>query len=117
MRTEDLILVSVDDHVVEPPSFEGHLPEKWMEFAPSRCANWLERIDYVDQQRRFWTHQDFGDTLPSEVARQHLTCASSETAPAENLCFIRDRAGPEDRHAIGVDNITWECDYPHSDSS
>ena len=35
MRAEDLILVSVDDHVVEPPDlFEGHLPEKWMEYAP-----------------------------------------------------------------------------------
>ncbi len=35
MRAEDLILVSVDDHVVEPPDlFEGHLPDKWMEFAP-----------------------------------------------------------------------------------
>ncbi len=20
------------------------------------------------------------------------------------------------RHEIGIDNITWECDYPHSDS-
>src|SRR5260370_22575731 len=32
---EDLILVSVDDHVVEPPTlFDAHLPEKWKEFAP-----------------------------------------------------------------------------------
>ncbi len=67
---------------------------------------WLERIDYVYQQHRFWTHQNFGDRLPSDVAREHLT-----------FCFISDRAGVEDRYAIGVDNITWECDYPHSDSS
>jgi predicted TIM-barrel fold metal-dependent hydrolase len=20
------------------------------------------------------------------------------------------------RHEIGIDNLTWECDYPHSDS-
>ena len=20
------------------------------------------------------------------------------------------------RHVVGIDNITWECDYPHSDS-
>ncbi|TMK86941.1 MAG: amidohydrolase, partial [Actinobacteria bacterium] len=32
---------------------------------------WLERIDYVYQQHRFWTHQDFGDQLPSQVARDH----------------------------------------------
>jgi predicted TIM-barrel fold metal-dependent hydrolase len=67
---------------------------------------WLERIDYVYQQHRFWTHQDFGDQLPSQVARDHFT-----------FCFISDRAGVEARHAIGIDNITWECDYPHSDSS
>ena len=35
MRTEDLILVSVDDHVVEPPDlFEGHLPKKYVDQAP-----------------------------------------------------------------------------------
>jgi predicted TIM-barrel fold metal-dependent hydrolase len=67
---------------------------------------WLERIDYVYQQHRFWTHQDFGDQLPSQVARDHFT-----------FCFISDRAGVEARRAIGMDNITWECDYPHSDSS
>ncbi len=67
---------------------------------------WLERIDYVYQQHRFWTHQDFGDRLPSQVARDHFT-----------FCFISDAAGLEARHRIGVDNITWECDYPHSDST
>ena len=35
MRTEDLILVSVDDHVVEPPTlFDNHLPAKWRDAAP-----------------------------------------------------------------------------------
>ena len=35
MRIEDLILVSVDDHVVEPPDmFERHLPAKWSDVAP-----------------------------------------------------------------------------------
>ncbi|MGH7359976.1 MAG: amidohydrolase family protein, partial [Candidatus Rokuibacteriota bacterium] len=67
---------------------------------------WLERIDYTYQQHRFWTYQDFGDQLPSQVARDHFT-----------FCFISDRTGVEEREAIGIDNITWECDYPHSDSS
>jgi predicted TIM-barrel fold metal-dependent hydrolase len=35
MDMDDLILVSVDDHVVEPPDvFEKHLPAKYQEFAP-----------------------------------------------------------------------------------
>jgi hypothetical protein len=35
MRIEDMILVSVDDHVVEPPDlFERHLPDRWRDVAP-----------------------------------------------------------------------------------
>jgi predicted TIM-barrel fold metal-dependent hydrolase len=35
MQLDDLILVSVDDHVVEPPHlFEGRLPERWQSVAP-----------------------------------------------------------------------------------
>ncbi len=67
---------------------------------------WLERIDYVYQQHRFWTGQDFGDQLPSQVAKDHFS-----------FCFISDAAGVAQRDAIGVDSMTWECDYPHSDST
>ncbi|HEY1635745.1 MAG TPA: amidohydrolase family protein [Acidimicrobiales bacterium] len=67
---------------------------------------WLERIDYAYQQHRYWTHQDFGDQLPSQVAKDRFT-----------FCFISDAAGLETRHLMGVHNITWECDYPHSDST
>ena len=35
MKLEDMILVSVDDHVVEPPHlFEGRLPAKYRDRAP-----------------------------------------------------------------------------------
>src|SRR5205814_114191 len=35
MNFEDLVLVSVDDHVVEPPDmFEGHIPAKWKDSVP-----------------------------------------------------------------------------------
>jgi predicted TIM-barrel fold metal-dependent hydrolase len=35
MQLDDLILVSVDDHVVEPPDlFERHLPARWRDSAP-----------------------------------------------------------------------------------
>ena len=53
-----------------------------------------------------WTGQDFGDRLPSEVFREHFL-----------TCFIADPVGVQLRHLIGIDNIAWECDYPHSDSS
>jgi hypothetical protein len=31
-------------------------------------------------------------------------------------CFISDPVGVQLREQIGIDNICWECDYPHSDS-
>jgi hypothetical protein len=55
---------------------------------------------------RLWTGQDFGGRLPSEVFREHFL-----------TCFITDPIGISLRHVIGLDNIAWECDYPHSDSS
>ena len=44
--------------------------------------------------------------LPSEKAREVFS-----------FCFIDDKAGVIERDLIGIDNISWECDYPHSDSS
>ena len=66
----------------------------------------LERADYTYQRHSKWTGQDFGDKLPSQVFLEHVW-----------VCFIDDQAGIEFRHKIGIDNMLWECDYPHSDSS
>ena len=36
MQTDDMILVSIDDHVIEPPNmFEGHVPAKYVDQAPA----------------------------------------------------------------------------------
>ena len=32
-------------------------------------------------------------------------------------CFIDDPVGVKNRHGVGIDTITWECDYPHSDTT
>jgi predicted TIM-barrel fold metal-dependent hydrolase len=66
----------------------------------------LERCDYVYQHHRHWTHQDFAGKLPSDVFREHII-----------TCFIDDAAGVRNRDLVGLDTITWECDYPHSDST
>jgi hypothetical protein len=66
----------------------------------------LERIDYVYQHHKAWTGQDFGDKLPSQVFLERTV-----------LCFIDDAFGVENRHHLNMENITWECDYPHSDST
>lgn len=66
----------------------------------------LERIDYVYDRHRSWTGQDLGDRLPSEAFREQVV-----------TCFIDDPIGVELRDRVGLDMMTWECDYPHSDSS
>jgi predicted TIM-barrel fold metal-dependent hydrolase len=66
----------------------------------------MERIDYVYEHHKAWTHQDFGDQLPSQVFKERFI-----------TCFIDDRAGLLQRELLNMDNITWECDYPHSDST
>jgi hypothetical protein len=32
-------------------------------------------------------------------------------------CFIDDRFGVASRGYLDMDNVMWECDYPHSDST
>jgi predicted TIM-barrel fold metal-dependent hydrolase len=66
----------------------------------------LDRVDRTYDMHHRWTGQDFGDQLPSDVFRDHFL-----------TCFISDEVGVKLRHDIGIDNISWECDYPHSDSS
>jgi predicted TIM-barrel fold metal-dependent hydrolase len=66
----------------------------------------LDRLDRTYEMHHRWTGQDFGDKLPSEVFREHFL-----------TCFIADPVGIRLRDMIGLDNIAWECDYPHSDSS
>jgi predicted TIM-barrel fold metal-dependent hydrolase len=69
----------------------------WMPFL-------MDRVDrhYANQK---WTGQDFGGKLPSEVFREHSLA-----------CFISDPTSLKLYKDIGIDNIAFETDYPHSDS-
>jgi predicted TIM-barrel fold metal-dependent hydrolase len=66
----------------------------------------LERIDRVYKMHRAWTHQDFGGLLPSELFLKRIV-----------TCFIEDGFGLANREKLDLDMVTWECDYPHSDST
>ena len=66
----------------------------------------LDRLDRTYEMHHVWTGQDFGGLKPSEVFRRNFL-----------TCFIADPIGIKLRDDIGMDNIAWECDYPHSDSS
>jgi predicted TIM-barrel fold metal-dependent hydrolase len=64
----------------------------------------LERIEYVWERHR-WYNDVNREIRPSEVFKDHVYG-----------CFISDNAGIEARYRIGVDNLMFESDYPHSDS-
>jgi predicted TIM-barrel fold metal-dependent hydrolase len=66
----------------------------------------LDRLDRTYDMHHQWTGQEFDGRLPSDIFRQHIL-----------TCFIADPIGLALRHEIGIDNICWEQDYPHSDSS
>ena len=65
----------------------------------------LERVDNIYDRHHKWTGADFGTRRPSEVFNEQVV-----------TCWITDRVGIEVRSHLNLDNICWECDYPHSDS-
>ena len=66
----------------------------------------LDRLDRTFDMHHAWTGADFDGRMPSQVFRDHIL-----------TCFITDPVGLALRDEIGVDNMCWEQDYPHSDSS
>jgi predicted TIM-barrel fold metal-dependent hydrolase len=99
MTTADLIWSRV---IRDFPELRFSLSEGGIGWIPYM----LERLDYVYRHHKAWTGADLGGQLPSEVFRERF-----------NTCFIDDRVGVLLRDEIGLDTITWECDYPHSDST
>jgi predicted TIM-barrel fold metal-dependent hydrolase len=68
---------------------------------------YLERVDRHYKNQRWLHHgEEFGGKLPSEVFREHVLA-----------CYITDPAGLQMRERIGIENIAWECDYPHTDTT
>ncbi|MEV8546869.1 amidohydrolase family protein [Streptomyces sp. NPDC051572] len=65
----------------------------------------LERIDLTWEKHR-WYQNVNKDVRPSDLWRKHMYG-----------CFIEDLEGVVRREKVGIDNIMWECDYPHSDSN
>jgi predicted TIM-barrel fold metal-dependent hydrolase len=66
----------------------------------------LERVDYLYRHTQHWSGMDLGGLLPSELFRDRVT-----------LCFIDDIVGVDNLDKLNIDNVTWECDYPHSDTT
>lgn len=67
----------------------------------------LERVDDVWSEHRAWG--GVADVLPNPPSSYYYSNVFG--------CFFRDNHGLESLHRIGVDNVTFETDYPHTDST
>ncbi len=66
----------------------------------------LDKIDLVyRKQSGVDRTRTTATRLPSEVFRDRII-----------TCFLDDRVTPDVAERAGTENMTWECDYPHSDS-
>jgi predicted TIM-barrel fold metal-dependent hydrolase len=64
----------------------------------------LEGCDHEWERRHLWTEGIL--TRPSELFRRQIY-----------VDFWYESAGIQQRHTIGIENIMWESDYPHSTST
>ncbi|MPZ15120.1 MAG: amidohydrolase family protein [Chloroflexi bacterium] len=64
----------------------------------------IEGCDHEWERRRLWA--EGLTTRPSELIRRHVFAN-----------FWYEKSGIDLRHTIGLDNIMWESDYPHTTST
>ncbi|MBV9508862.1 MAG: amidohydrolase [Caulobacteraceae bacterium] len=88
------------EHIHKFPNLKIILSEAGIGWLPY----FLERADSVDINHGPWMGHKWHGKKPSEVFREHFIS-----------CFIQDERGVEQREHIGIDNITFENDYPHAD--
>ena len=67
----------------------------------------LQRAEHIQHRHSGWTGQTFPPGMgPADVFRQRILC-----------CFINDPVGMSLIDHFNVDNVCWESDFPHSDTS
>ena len=64
----------------------------------------IERAEFTYDHHSAWTNSKFEGKRPTEVFKKHFL-----------TCFIDDESGLRNRDFVGIDNMMFECDYPHSD--
>jgi hypothetical protein len=78
-----------------------------VEFDPAWAPHLLSTMDYSYRERHGEAIYRFKDgMLPSDFFRRNVV-----------LSFQEDAIGIRLRDAIGVDNMMWGSDYPHSEST
>lgn len=101
MDVEDLTLVSVDDHIVEPPGFlEPHLPAKYRDVAP--------KLEHRPDGTDYWEYD--GRHLPN-VGLNAVVGRPQEEYGIEPTSFAEMRAGCYDIGERVKDITPTECDF------
>jgi predicted TIM-barrel fold metal-dependent hydrolase len=73
----------------------------------SWAPHWLQQMDYTYKERPVYRgYQSKEGLLPSDYWRRNLFAV-----------FQEDEAAVDVRHRIGVDNMIWGNDFPHSEST
>jgi predicted TIM-barrel fold metal-dependent hydrolase len=89
VRLEELILISVDDHIIEPPDlFEHHLPARYRDIAP--------RVVHHDDGSDRW--EFCGVSVPSSVGLNAVAGRPREEYGMEPTSFNELRRGCYDVH-------------------
>ena len=96
LTIEQLFLGGILDRY---PNLRFHFAETGIGWLPY----WLEQMDDRYDRHRHWAGVHTLTKRPSEYVRDHFT-----------FSFQEDHAGVALRHSIGIDNICWASDFPHS---
>ena len=70
----------------------------WMAFV-------IQYMDHLFERHKFWTQSSLNEPPSFYFHRQVLAT------------FLHDPIGVQDRRVIGVNNIMWSSDYPHSETT
>ena len=88
MKIDDMILVSCDDHVVEPPDmFDAHVPERWRHLAPRSVMG-------EDGVERWW----FQGVASVSAGLNAVVGWPKEEWGMDPTCFAEMRPGSYDVH-------------------
>jgi predicted TIM-barrel fold metal-dependent hydrolase len=103
---EDLIIVSVDDHVVEPPDmFDGRLPQKYQDAAP--------KVVNTGDGRFIWAFEGFASRSLTTVATAGRPIEEREIEPTS---YADVRPGTYDVHErvkdMSVNGILGSMNFP-----
>jgi hypothetical protein len=88
VNAEDLILVSVDDHVVEPPTlFDAHIPDRYRDRAP--------HVEHTGKGDDVWVFE--GSVIPN-IGLNAVAGRPKEEYGIEPTAFDEIRPGTWDVH-------------------